>query len=139
MTSYNLTGGKISEDTAVSPGNQLNKNDVLVEISGPPPALINFVDSLDKYLPLVSVGNLSISEVSKLLLEGGADLKLEMKLTYYNMPITVGSDETLSGKLLSEADLRLIQSLSGYSRLESLPVSGAVTPSQGGKELLFGF
>lgn len=140
LTSYNLAGGKISEDASVLPENQLNRNDVLVEISGPPPSLINFVDSLDKYLPLVSVSNLSISEVSKLLLEGGADLKLEMKLTYYNMPVMVGPDETLSGKLLTEADLTLTRALSLYSRLGSAPSPGAGTvPQGGGKELLFGF
>lgn len=137
LMTYTLGGGKVTE-TGGGKSNQLVTHVVNVTISGPAPALINFVNGLDHYLPVVSVTNLSISEVSKILTQTSAELRLELALAYYHLPIVVDPTETLAGKELSEADKQLIGSLLGYSRLSTTPA--ALTPLTGtGKEKIFGF
>ncbi len=134
VVSYNLLGGELS-DQAVS-GEGLVKHPVKIEVSGPPLSLIEFVDSLDGYLPLAIVEDLSISEVSRILLAGVPDSRLGMTLTYYHLPIKSISAEALSGNLLNQKELDTVTSLGGYKHLGASQATG--TPTTTGNENLFG-
>lgn len=137
LMNYTLGGGKVTE-AGSDKGDQLVTHVVNVTISGPAPALINFVNGLDHYLPLVSVTDLSISEVSKILTQTAAELKLELSLAYYHLPVVVKAAETLEGKEISESDKQLILSLLSFNRLQVTPAASAPAPGSG-NEKLFGF
>lgn len=134
MVSYSLLGGELSDGAVTS--EELVKHPVKVEVSGPPLSLINFVDSLDGYLPLAIVEDLSISEVSRVLLAGVPDSRLGMTLTYYHLPIKTVTAESLSGNLLNQKELDTVTSLGGYKHLGGVGTVG--TPTTTGNENLFG-
>lgn len=134
VVSYNLLGGELSDEA--SAGEDLVKHPVKIEVSGPPLNLINFVDSLDGYLPLAIVENLSISEVSRVLLTGAPNSRLGMTLTYYHLPVKTISAESLSGNLLNQKELDMVKSLGEYKHLGGTETTGA--PTTTGNENLFG-
>lgn len=134
LVSYSLTGGEVGGAAQVS-GAGLLSHLVRIEISGQPANLINFVDSLDQYLPVGSVTELSLSEVSRVLISGLDEAKISMNLNFYHMPASVAAAESLSGKYLSQSDIDQINTLATYKRLGQF-VQG--TPAGAGKENLFG-
>lgn len=138
LVTYTLAGGELKEAAIKSVATGPVQHLVELEIAGLPANLINFVDSLDRYLPIVTVDDLSISEVSRVVLAGGNDAKLSMSLTFYHMPLVSVTAESLSGKFLTEKDLSLISSLATYTRLGSFSTGGGV-PAGAGKENIFGF
>ncbi len=135
LISYSLGGGQVSGGVEKAT-NDLADHKVNISISGPAANLVNFVDGLDKYLPIVTVTNLSLSEVSKLLTQTSADLKLELELNYYHLPLVADPSAVLSSKPLQKKDLDLIQSLSGYTHLTAIPASAG---SGTGRTRLFEF
>lgn len=136
LVTYNLVGGELTQKTAKT-ATPATPHLVRLEISGPPLNLISFVDSLDHYLPIASVSELSISEISKVIIAGTADSKLSMSLNFYHMPLAPATAESLSGKLLTQKDLDNINLLSSYKRLGTFSTGGGV-PAGLGKENLFG-
>lgn len=134
LVSYSLTGGEVGATAAVS-GAGLLPHLVRVEISGQPINLINFVDSLDQYLPVGSVTELSLSEVSRVLISGFSEAKITMSLNFYHMPVSAAAAESLSGKYLSQSDIDQIDTLATYKRLGRFAQG---TPVGVGKENLFG-
>jgi len=137
LTNYSLSGGKtIEEDKKVVKNNiGVARHLIKLEISGSPLNLISFVENLDKYLPVASVSNLSISEVSKILFKTTADSKLSMELTYYHLPVSIDGKSSIEGKYLDLKDLDMIRTISSYSKLEDSFVS---TQSSEIKQNLFG-
>lgn len=138
LTNYSLSGGKTIEEEKKPVKNSnigVVRHLIKLEISGSPLNLISFVENLDKYLPVASVSNLSISEVSKILFKTTADSKLSMELTYYHLPILVDGKSSIEGKYLDLKDLDMIRTISSYSKLEDSFVS---TQSGEVKENLFG-
>lgn len=138
LVTYSLAGGELKEAADKKSVAGAVPHLVKVEISGIPLNLINFVDTLDHYLPIVSVADLSISEVSQVITSGTNDSKLTMSLNFYHMPLSLASADLLMGKLLSEKDIDTINSLSRYKRLGSSS-SGVGVPAGSGKENIFGF
>ena len=126
IVNYSLSGGKTTEDDTKKPVTSkigIVRHTVKVEIAGSPINLISFVENLDKYLPVASVSNLSISEVSKILFKVTADSKLSMELTYYHLPISVDGKSSIEGKYLDLKDLDMIRTISTYSKLEDSFIS----------------
>lgn len=136
LVTYNLVGGELTEK-AVKTSGLATPHLVRLEISGAPLSLISFVDSLDHYLPIAAVSDLSISEVSKMMIAGATDSKLQMSLNFYHMPLSVATAESLSDKFLIQKDLDNINLLSSYKRLGTFSTGGGV-PAGLGKENLFG-
>lgn len=131
---YSLGGGTIGEDTKV--GN-LTTHQVKLEISGAPVKLIGFVDGLDNYLPVVTVADLSLSEVGKIFISGSGENRLSLTLTYYHKPMPPVPAGFLLSNFINADEFTTITSLTNYKRL------GVITSSQGlpttfGKEDLFG-
>lgn len=135
LVTYNLVGGELTEKAVKTSGPAI-LHLVRLEISGSPLNLIGFVDSLDHYLPIASVSELSISEISKVVIVGASDSKLSMSLNFYHMPLSVATAESLSDKFLTQKDLDNINLLSSYKRLGSFSSGGV--PAGLGKENLFG-
>lgn len=135
LVSYNLAGGELKDVIVKDVGGAI-PHLVKLEISGSPLNLISFVDTLDRYLPIASVSELSISEISKVIISGGADSKLSMSLNFYHLPLSTVSADSLSGKFLTQKDLDNINSLSSYKRLGTFSSGGV--PAGLGKENLFG-
>lgn len=138
LTTYNLTGGELKETTAKAVITNAVSHEVRLEISGLALNLINFVDSLDHYLPIASIADLSISEVSKVLLSSGNDSKLSMSLNFYHMPLASVPAESLMGKILTAKNIEDINSLATYKRL-GVFTTGSGIPAGSGKENIFGF
>lgn len=136
LVTYSLVGGELTQKT-VKTTTPATPHLVRLDISGPPLNLINFVDSLDHYLPIASVSELSISEVSKVIIAGATDSKLSMSLDFYHMPLSGAATDSLSGKLLTQKDLDNINALATYKRLGTFSTGGGV-PAGLGKENLFG-
>lgn len=137
LVRYSLAGGELKEVVEKKPVSGAVPHLVKVEISGIPLNLINFVDSLDHYLPIASVADLSISEVSQVIASGSNDSRLTMSLNFYHMPLSVVSPESLSGKLLTQKDIDNINSLIKYKRLGTFS-TGTGLPTGSGKENIFG-
>ncbi|OGD71185.1 hypothetical protein A3A84_02275 [Candidatus Collierbacteria bacterium RIFCSPLOWO2_01_FULL_50_23] len=135
LVTYNLAGGELKETIVKNVGAAI-PHSVRLEISGSPLNLINFVDTLDRYLPIASVSELLISEISKVILSGASDSKLSMSLNFYHMPLSIVTADSLSGKFLTQRDLDNINSLSSYKRLGTFSSGGV--PAGVGKENLFG-
>lgn len=138
LTNYSLAGGKTTQSEDIKKKNTtiLVSHVVKVEISGSPLNLINFVESLDKYLPIASVTNLSISEVSKILFKTTNEAKLTMELTYYHLPVAEVGVAGIGGKYIDLKDLDTIRAMNSFSRLEET----VTTPSEGeSKQDLFAF
>lgn len=138
LTNYSLAGGKTTEsgDNKKKNTTVLVSHIVKVEISGSPLNLINFVESLDKYLPIASVTNLSISEVSKILFKTTNEAKLTMELTYYHLPVAEVGASGIGGKYIDLKDLDMIRAMNSFSRLEeftTIPSGGEL------KQELFAF
>lgn len=140
LITYNLAGGEVSGNESATPGKgiapALRPHLVSLQISGSPTNLINFVDSLDRYLPVATVSDLSVSEVSRIFISGVNEAKLTMNLTFYHMPLAPVSSDSLAGKFLTDQDLASIRTLSTYQRLGLLTQMTA-TPSGVGKQELF--
>ena len=136
LISYSLSGGQIQGGVPAKTSSQLENHIIDASISGPADELLEFVDGLDRYLPIVTVANLSISEVNKLYVSASSDLRLDVGLNYYHMPIAMDSAKVLSSKLLSQKEYDLIRSLVGYNHLLSTP-SGTTSVETGGKKMLF--
>lgn len=137
LVTYSLEGGELKEAVDKKSVAGAVPHLVKVEISGIPLNLINFVDTLDHYLPIVSVADLSISEVSQVITSGGDDSNLTMSLNFYHMPLSLASSDLLTGKLLTQKDIDSINSLVKYKRLGT--TSGDGIPAGSGKENIFGF
>ena len=138
LVTYSLAGGELKNIPDKKAVVGAVPHLVKVEISGTPLNLINFVDTLDHYLPIVSVAELSISEVSQVITSGANYSKLTMSLNFYHMPLSMASAELLTGKLLTQKDIDTIKSLTKYKRLGSSS-SGVGVPAGSGKENIFGF
>ncbi|MBI2310820.1 hypothetical protein HYU90_03325 [Candidatus Collierbacteria bacterium] len=138
LVTYSLAGGELKEAVEKKSVAGAISHLVEVEISGTPLNLINFVDNLDYYLPIVSVAELSISEVSQVITSGTNDAKLTMSLNFYHMPLSLASSDLLTGKLLTQKDIDTINSLIKYKRLGSSSSSVGV-PAGSGNENIFGF
>lgn len=125
LTNYSLAGGKTTDsvDSKQKTNATLISHIVKVEISGSPLNLINFVESLDKYLPIASVTNLSISEVSKILFKTTNEAKLTMELTYYHLPVVSGGAQGIEGKYIDLKDLDMIRAMNSYSTLDSTSIA----------------
>lgn len=134
IISYSLGGGTVGEEAKV--GN-LTVHQVKLEISGAPVKLIGFVDGLDSYLPVVTVSELSLSEVGKIFTSGQSDSRLSVILTYYHKPMPPVPAGLLLSSFIKADEFSTITSLMSYKRL------GIITSTQGlpttfGKENLFG-
>lgn len=141
LVTYNLLGGELKDQpTKTTNVGTAVPHVVKLEISGNALNLINFVDNLDRYLPIASVSDLSISEISKVIISGANDSKLSMSLNFYHMPLSIISAESLAGKFLTQKDLDSINLLVTYKRLGTFTTggSGAGIPAGSGKENLFG-
>lgn len=138
LVAYSLAGGELKEAPAKKTVVGAVPHPVKLEVSGIALNLINFVDSLDHYLPITSVADLSISEVSQVIISGANDSKLSMSLNFYHMPLAIVSSESLAGKFLTQKDLDDINSLAKYKRLGTFTTGGGV-PTGSGKEDIFGF
>lgn len=138
LVKYGLAGGELKAMAEKKPVSGAVPHLVKVEISGTPLNLINFVDSLDHYLPIASVADLSISEVSQVITSGSNDSRLTMSLNFYHMPLSTVSPESLSDKLLVQKDIDNINSLVKYKRLGTFS-TGTGIPAGSGKENIFGF
>ena len=138
LVTYSLAGGELKNIPDKKAVVGAVPHLVKVEISGTPLNLINFVDTLDHYLPIVSVAELSISEVSQVITSGANYSKLTMSLNFYHMPLSMASAELLTGKLLTQKDIDTIKSLTKYKRLGSSSSCVGV-PAGSGKENIFGF
>ncbi len=138
LVTYSLAGGELKDASVKTIGAGAVPHLVKVEISGSPLNLINFVDSLDHYLPIASVADLSISEISRVIISGENDSKLSMSLNFYHMPLQSVTAESLAGKFLTQKNLDNINSLVTYKRLGTFTTGGGV-PAGSGKENIFGF
>jgi len=138
LVTYSLAGGELKETVEKKSVAGAVPHLVKLEISGTPLNLIKFIDTLDHYLPIVSVADLSISEVSQVITIGSTDSKLTMSLNFYHMPLAPVSGESLVEKLLTQKDIDTINSLTKYKRLGSSS-SGVGVPAGSGKENIFGF
>lgn len=138
LVRYSLSGGELKEMAEKKPVSGAVPHLVKVEISGISLNLINFVDSLDHYLPIASVADLSISEVSQVITSGSNDSRLTMSLNFYHLPLSLASSELLTGKLLSQKDIDNINSLIKYKRLGTFSTAIGL-PAGSGKENIFGF
>ncbi len=138
LVAYSLAGGELKDTPSKTVGAGAVPHLVKVEISGTPINLINFVDSLDHYLPVALVADLSISEVSRVIITGANDSKLSMGLNFYHMPLAAVTAESLAGKFLTQKNLDNINVLATYKRLGTITTGGGV-PAGSGKDAIFGF
>lgn len=138
LVTYSLAGGELKDAPIKTIGAGAVPHLVKLEISGAPLSLINFVDNLDHYLPIASVADLSISEISRVIVIGADDSKLSMSLNFYHMPLVSVTAESLAGKFLTQKNLDDINSLVSYKRLGTFTVGGGM-PAGSGKENIFGF
>lgn len=136
LITYKLSSGAIEEKVEKATSKGLTPHSIKVEISGPPVNLIDFVENLDQYLPVASVSDLSISEVSKIIKSSLSESKLTMTMTFYHMSLAKEEFKPLSGNVLVDKDFESINSLSLYKRLEAAGVGNI--PMGGGNENLFG-
>ena len=136
LVSYNLVGGELKDAPTKTVGSAI-PHLVKLEISGPALNLINFVDNLDRYLPIASVTDLAISEVSKVIISGSAESRLSMGLSFYHMPLAIVTADSLEGRFLTQKDLDDINLLATYKRLGST-IQNTGIPAGSGKENLFG-
>lgn len=134
LANYKLSGGEISGEEEKA--DTLVSHQVELSISGAPVDLIDFVETLDHYLPVATASDLSLSEVSRVLGSGLTDSRLSVKLTYYHMPSITVTAESFADNLLTQKDLDTIAYLSTYTRLGGFV--GNVQLSGGRKEDLFG-
>ncbi len=137
LVTYSLVGGEIKETTVKTAG-PATPHLVRLEISGSPLGLISFIDSLDHYLPIASISELSISEISRVVIAGATDSKLSMSLNFYHMPLSTATADSLSDKYLTQKDLDNINLISTYKRLGTSSSPGGGIPAGSGKENLFG-
>lgn len=126
IASYEISGGKIDNSASESakPVNGVVQQKVKLELDGASDKLLNYVDRLDRYLPVVAVSNLSISEISKVASSNGQS-RLALELTYYFMPTVSKTGVGISGKYLTDTDYNFVKSLMEYNHLSSgkeLPV-----------------
>jgi Tfp pilus assembly protein PilO len=100
----------LSEESSAKSG--LVRHQVAVELRGVSQDLLNFVDNLDMYLPIVTISDLSISQASKLTKV--SETKLDLDLVYYHYQFGQTTPTTLEKSLLTESDYQILRSLTDY-------------------------
>lgn len=121
LVSYTLGGGKLTGDEKIG---SVVPHRVNIDIEGTPSSVISFLDALAVNMPIVTVNDLSISEVGKILASSADLIKLSMELSYYHLPAEEKPATTLEGKYLTQEDFDTIERISKYGRLDALEIGG---------------
>lgn len=91
---------------------------VKLSVTAPVSSLLDFIDRVERSLPFGVVSDLNIQEVSRLA--GSTPTKsvqMEIEVTYYQAKLKQVDISKI--QLISEADLSLVQKISGFSRLDA--------------------
>lgn len=99
---------------------RVKNHQVSLTVSGLPENLIVFVESLNNSLPYSSIVDMSMSQVSRVIISQDVS-KLEMKIDFYE--IVSGEVETSSITALTEREIGLFEEIKGWYKAGNL-VSG---------------
>lgn len=119
------SGGVVDEEETVKKEKQedngrVKNHEVSLTVSGLPENLVEFVESLEKSLPFSSITDMSMSQVSRVIISQDVS-KLEMKIEFYEL--VVGQVETESIVGLTGEERSLFEEIKGWHRAGNL-ISG---------------
>lgn len=116
----------------------MGENTIELKVSGSTQALMDFMKSIEESTPLARISEVSVSTVSQII-SGNYPLEtvtLTMTIDYYNYPMVSVLGQDISKSLISEADLKVIEEIKTYRRVQKgSGTFGGVTIPGGNKNL----
>ncbi len=146
IVSYKLPSGVLFEGDGAETKQKGSKDmvsflnyPIRLTVTAPVPSLLEFINKIETSIPFGMVSDIGMQEITKLVKATTKSVQMEIEVMYYQALINTVDISKIN--TISEADLALVKTLSGYTKGVSLggtEVSPA-TETIGSSDSLFGF